>query len=114
VVGFTQDLERFYQGAVAFLAPILGGSGVRIKVLEAFRGGMPLVTTTAGALGLPIRHGEHAMVADTKEAYAKSVAELCQSSALQRRLRQGGYEYLKQFHSLQAAQGVMRQALGIS
>jgi len=114
VVGFTQDLERFYQGAVGFLAPILGGSGVRIKVLEAFRGGMPLVTTTAGALGLPIRHGEHAMVADTKEAYAKSVAELCQSSALQRRLRDGGYEYLKMFHSLQAAQGVMRQALGIS
>ena len=36
------------------IAPISGGSGVRIKLLEGFRAGLPVITTTAGAAGLPL------------------------------------------------------------
>ncbi len=112
VVGFVADLEVFYEGAVGFLAPILGGSGVRIKVLEAFRAGLPLVTTDAGALGLPIQHGEHALIGNDARAYADNVVRLCGDDDLQVRLREGGYDYIEEHHSQRAAAKVMRLALG--
>ena len=57
VTGLVPDVSEHYADAVAFVAPILGGSGVRLKALEAIRAGLPLITTPAGALGLPIVHG---------------------------------------------------------
>lgn len=112
-IGFVEDLNAFYEDACAFLAPILGGSGVRIKVLEAFRGGMPLVTTVEGALGLPIENEKHAMVARDAEGFADAVIEVCASEDLQRRLREGGYAFLEQQHGLPRAQKIMRRVLGV-
>jgi glycosyltransferase involved in cell wall biosynthesis len=113
VIGFVEDLAKFYDGAVAFLAPILGGSGVRIKVLEAFRAGLPLVTTDAGALGLPIEHGREALIGNDATSYADCVVRICESEELQRTLRDRGYDYLDKHHGTAAAQAVMRAALGI-
>jgi glycosyltransferase involved in cell wall biosynthesis len=112
-IGFVEDLGAFYKDAAAFLAPILGGSGVRIKVLEAFRAGMPLVTTVEGALGLPIENGREAMVAKSADEFATAVVRVCESEDLQRKLREGGYDYLTREHGLPAAQRVMRDVLGI-
>jgi glycosyltransferase involved in cell wall biosynthesis len=112
-IGFVEDLGAFYKDAAAFLAPILGGSGVRIKVLEAFRAGMPLVTTVEGALGLPIENGREAMVAKNAEEFATAVVRVCESEELQRKLRDGGYDYLMREHGLAIAQRVMRDVLGI-
>ena len=39
------------------VAPVFGGSGVRIKLLEAFRAGVPVVTTPDGAAGLDLEDG---------------------------------------------------------
>ena len=114
VVGFVEELEPFYADAVGFLAPILGGSGVRIKVLEAFRAGLPLVTTDAGALGLPIQHGRHALIGNDEASYADAVVSILGDEALQRTLREGGYAYLDEHHSVTTAQSVMRRALGIA
>lgn len=113
VVGFVEELEPFYADAVGFLAPILGGSGVRIKVLEAFRAGLPLVTTDAGALGLPIQHGRHALIGNDEASYADAVVSILGDEGLQRTLREGGYAYLDEHHSVATAQSVMRRALGI-
>jgi glycosyltransferase involved in cell wall biosynthesis len=112
-IGFVEDLSAFYKDAAAFLAPILGGSGVRIKVLEAFRAGMPLVTTVEGALGLPIENGREAMVATNAEEFASAVVRVCESEERQRRLREGGYDYLAREHGLPIAQRVMRDVLGL-
>ncbi|MBL8613865.1 MAG: glycosyltransferase family 4 protein [Myxococcales bacterium] len=113
VIGFVESLDAFYDGAVGFLAPILGGSGVRIKVLEAFRAGLPLVTTDAGALGLPIEHRREALIGNDARAYADNVIDLLGDESLQRTLRDHGYDYLDKHHGLATAQGVMRAALGI-
>ncbi len=112
-VGFVEDLNAFYTDACAFLAPILGGSGVRIKVLEAFRGGMPLITTVEGALGLSVVHGKHAMVARDAESFADAVIEVCASEQLQRTLRDGGYDFLTHQHGLVKAQKIMKRVLGL-
>jgi polysaccharide biosynthesis protein PslH len=112
VHGFAKELAPHYENACAFLAPILGGSGVRIKLLEGFRAGLPLVTTTAGALGLPLESGRELLVADDPETFATHVANVLSDVALQRTLRENAYAFLEREHGLARAQSVMRDVLG--
>ncbi len=112
-IGFMEDLEPLYQRSLAMLAPVFGGSGVRVKMLEGFRAGMPVVTTPDGAFGLPLTDGKEAMVAGDPQAFAERVARLARDEALRQHVREGGYAYLETHHSLAVAQGVMRKVLGI-
>jgi glycosyltransferase involved in cell wall biosynthesis len=112
-VGFLEDLEPLYQRSLAMLAPVFGGSGVRVKMLEGFRAGMPVVTTPDGAFGLPLVDGKEALVAGDPERFAERVERLVKDEELRQRIREGGYAYLEQYHSLAVAQAVMRKVLGI-
>lgn len=113
-VGFLEDLEPLYQRSLAMLAPVFGGSGVRVKMLEGFRAGMPVVTTPDGAFGLPLTDGHEALVAGDPDAFAERVARLVNDEPLRQKVREGGYTYLERHHSLGTAQDVMRKVLGIA
>lgn len=113
-VGFLEDLEPLYARSLAMLAPVFGGSGVRVKMLEGFRAGMPVVTTPDGAFGLPLEEGKEALVAGDPEGFAERVERLVKDEPLRQRIREGGYGYLEEHHSLRVAQDVMRRVLGIA
>jgi GT2 family glycosyltransferase/ubiquinone/menaquinone biosynthesis C-methylase UbiE/glycosyltransferase involved in cell wall biosynthesis len=55
VRGFVSDeeLETIYAEARVALCPLRFGAGVKLKVVEAMHRGVPVVTTTVGAQGLP-------------------------------------------------------------
>ncbi|HVJ88265.1 MAG TPA: glycosyltransferase, partial [Labilithrix sp.] len=112
-VGFLEDLEPLYARSAGMLAPITGGSGVRLKLLEGFRAGLPVVTTPDGALGLPLEDGKEALISADPEGFAERVERLVEDDALRDRIRDAGYRYLEEHHSLPVAQRVMRAALGI-
>jgi polysaccharide biosynthesis protein PslH len=112
-VGFLEDLEPLYQRSLGMLAPVFGGSGVRLKLLEGFRAGMPVVTTPDGAFGLPLEDGKEALIAAEPDAFAERVERLVKDEAVRDRVREQGYVFLEQHHSLGVAQKVMRKVLGI-
>ena len=113
-VGFLEELEPLYQRSLAMLAPVFGGSGVRVKMLEGFRAGMPVVTTPDGAFGLPLSDGNEALVAADPDGFAERVEKLVKDETLRQQIREGGYRYLETYHSLRVAQDVMRKVLGIA
>jgi polysaccharide biosynthesis protein PslH len=113
-VGFLKDLEPLYARSVAVLAPVTGGSGVRLKLLEGFRAGLPVVTTPDGAFGLPLEDGREALIAADPEAFADRVVRLLEDAVLRERLVEHAYGFLEQHHSLAVAQRVMRRALGLT
>jgi glycosyltransferase involved in cell wall biosynthesis len=102
-VGWVESLETVYRGAVAMVAPIIGGSGVRMKLLESMKAGMPTVTTRDGAAGLAIVDGREMLVADDAAAFADATVRLLSDAALRERLRAAGYAFLDAHHSLAAA-----------
>lgn len=112
-VGFLADLEPLYAASVGAVAPILDGSGVRIKLLESLRAGMPVVTTSAGAAGLPLQNGREALIEDSAAGFAAAVVRLLREPELQEALREAGYRYLRAHHALEVAQEAMRRALGL-
>jgi O-antigen biosynthesis protein len=79
MAGFVEDVRLPLARYSAFVCPILSGSGVRVKLLEAFAAGIPVVSTTVGAEGLALQDGEFCALADTPQAFAGRVAELLEN-----------------------------------
>jgi glycosyltransferase involved in cell wall biosynthesis len=112
--GFVEKLAELYDGTVALIAPILGGSGVRMKLLEAMSAGMPTVTTSDGAAGLDVVDDREMLVADDPAAFADRVVRVLHDPALRARLRDAGYAYLAAHHAEGASRARVERALGIA
>jgi len=76
VLGFADDLRPIYARATLFVAPIRIAAGVRVKILEAFGAGIPVVSTPAGAEGLPVQDGRELALGSTPRAFADRTLEL--------------------------------------
>ncbi|HEY7337183.1 MAG TPA: glycosyltransferase [Bryobacteraceae bacterium] len=79
--GFVEDVREPLGRYAVFVCPILSGSGVRVKLLEAFAAGIPVVSTRLGAEGLAMKDGDICALADEPEAFASRVLELLENSA---------------------------------
>lgn len=76
MLGFVQDVRDALERYAVFVCPILSGSGVRVKLLEAFAAGIPSVSTTIGAEGLAREDGAVCRLADEPRQFARAVADL--------------------------------------
>jgi glycosyltransferase involved in cell wall biosynthesis len=90
VTGQVDDAVRELARARVAAVPLLTGSGTRFKILEAWSAGLPVVSTTLGAEGLPARDGEHLLLADGGPAFADAVTRVLENANLRRQLGQAG------------------------
>jgi len=74
--GRVADPAAFLRSKAVVIAPLLAGSGMRIKVLEAMALGKPVVSTTIGAAGIDVENGADIVVADDADAFARAVVRL--------------------------------------
>ncbi|HEX4367906.1 MAG TPA: glycosyltransferase [Rhodopila sp.] len=75
------ELAAAYERARIAGVPLRCGAGVKLKVVEALRAGLPLVTTQVGAQGLP-GLSQVVAVADDAEAFAAAAVALLQDDAV--------------------------------
>lgn len=76
MLGYVEDVRGPLSRYAVFVCPILSGSGVRVKLLEAFAAGIPVVSTRVGAEGLAVKDGEFCRLGDSPQAFADAVLEL--------------------------------------
>ena len=76
VVGEVPDAGYFIAGKQINVVPLLSGSGIRVKIIEAMAAGKAVVTTTVGAQGIDYTDGENLLVADTPEQFAAQIKRL--------------------------------------
>jgi glycosyltransferase involved in cell wall biosynthesis len=76
VVGPVTDAVAELARSFIAVVPLRTGSGTRLKILEAWAAGLPTVSTTIGAEGLPARDGENVLLADTPGEFAGAVTRL--------------------------------------
>jgi polysaccharide biosynthesis protein PslH len=79
VTGFVESVADELRRARVAVAPILSGSGVQNKVLEAMACALPVVTTRRGLEPLEARPGEEVLVAESAPEFAREVIELLRS-----------------------------------
>jgi GT2 family glycosyltransferase/glycosyltransferase involved in cell wall biosynthesis len=76
MLGYVDDVRQPLGKYAVFICPILSGSGVRVKLLEAFAAGIPVVSTRVGAEGLARNDGEFCRLADDPAGFADRIAAL--------------------------------------
>jgi polysaccharide biosynthesis protein PslH len=74
------------------VVPLLSGSGTRLKIIESWAAGTAVVSTSIGAEGLPARHGQNILLADSPESFASAVTLLLESPMQRRRIGHAGRE----------------------
>ena len=94
VTGFVEDavLQEYYARSRVAVVPLRFGAGIKSKVVEALQQGLPLVTTTVGAQGLPGLHAV-ACIADDETTIARAIIRLLTDEVLWRELSEAGSRY---------------------
>jgi len=82
ILGEVEDLAALYWRQRVVAVPIRAGSGTRLKILEAFAAGAPVVSTTLGAEGLEVEGGRHLLLADGAREFAEQVVRLLRDDGL--------------------------------
>jgi len=90
VTGTVPDVKPYYQTALAAVTPIRIAGGTRLKILEAMAAGVPVISTSRGAEGLPVTDGKDILLADSVARFVECVATLDQSSGQWQRIAAEG------------------------
>jgi glycosyltransferase involved in cell wall biosynthesis len=96
VTGYVADLAPYLEAADAFVVPLHAGSGMRVKILDAWLWGLPIVSTPIGAEGIEVREEENILLARDAPDFAEAVVRLLTDAALNRRLRSGGRDWVEE------------------
>ncbi|MCC7369110.1 MAG: glycosyltransferase [Chloroflexi bacterium] len=105
VTGYVPDLNPYLDKSAVLVVPLHSGSGMRVKILEAFARGVPVVSTTIGVEGIEARHGEHLLVADTPEAFAQAVVRTVSQPDEARERAQAARRLVEDRYDMQTALG---------
>jgi glycosyltransferase involved in cell wall biosynthesis len=91
-VGEVADVRPFLERSDVCVAPVRYGSGTRVKILEAFAHGVPVVATTLGAEGIDARPGLDILLADDHTAFARACCRLLDEPELAVRMGAAGHD----------------------
>lgn len=102
VTGYVKDLTPYLERAAVMAIAVRAGGGMRVRILEAFARGMPVVTTTMGLEGIKARQGKEVLVADSPDTFADAIIRVLNDPDLQtclsangRRLAEECYDWRK-------------------
>ena len=88
--GTVPDVRPLLSTARLVVVPLRSGSGTRLKILEAWAAGRPVLSTTVGAEGLPVAEGQNIVIADDAETMARRAIFLLNDLSLSSRLGENG------------------------
>jgi GT2 family glycosyltransferase/glycosyltransferase involved in cell wall biosynthesis len=109
--GRVPDLGPMLESALASLAPLRFGAGVKGKINMAMSYGLPVVATNTAVEGMQLRPDIDVLVAEQPEAFADAVARLVSNQELWTRLSANGLSNVSRYFSREAAAATLRRVL---
>ena len=97
-LGRVESLKDAYNLADLAINPILFGTGLKIKNIEALGYSKPLVTTTIGAEGMESGASEAFLIADSPEDFVTHITEIFSDIELYKKLSNNAYNFAKEWN----------------
>jgi glycosyltransferase involved in cell wall biosynthesis len=94
--GRVEDVKPYYYRASVCIAPLLSGSGTRLKILEAMSFGNPVVSTRIGAEGIDAINGKELLIADDAQEFAQAIIDLLKNNELFGSIRKAALSLVKE------------------
>ena len=101
VTGYVPDPTPYLAAADAFVVPLHAGGGMRVKILDAWLWGLPIVSTSIGAEGMEICAGENLLIANDAPAFAAAVIRCLADPVLNANLRTAGRAWVEATYAWQ-------------
>lgn len=111
VSGTVPDVRPFYEASRMVAVPLQVGAGTSIKLLEALAHGLPVVSTTVGTRGVPVRPGQHLLVADDPDGFATACRRLLDDAELASALGSAGRELVRERYTVDTVAAVLAERL---
>ena len=100
-INFVDDLFSYYTQSKIAICPMLTGSGLKIKVVEAQSFGLPIVCNSRGVDGLANKSNNGCLIADDAEIFADYIIKLAHDSDFYKETRQLSISNFLTNHSIE-------------
>jgi polysaccharide biosynthesis protein PslH len=94
VTGTVADIRPWLWGSTASIVPLRVGGGTRLKIFEAVAAGIPVISTTIGAEGLPLRHPDQILLADSPADFATACVDLLEQGERRAAMAQSALDHV--------------------
>lgn len=111
VTGEVGNVRQFVEDSALMIAPLLFGTGIKTKILEAMSWGVPVVTSPVGSEGIDARQGEEWFVCESDEAFVRAVLLLLNDRTVNEKLSRNAVRYVKRRFSSAATRQKMELIL---
>lgn len=101
--GTVDDVRPWLARASIMILPLRVGGGTRIKVFEAMAAGLAIVSTSVGVEGLPTVDGQHVLIADENESFARQTLLLLENPSLRQAQARRARDWVKTHFGWQQA-----------
>lgn len=96
--GVVEDIDSFYKKARVAICPMLSGTGIKIKVIEALSFGLPVVTNRRGVDGLINKTSNGCLVYDNGKEFAEAIKQLVSDDIQYEKMRTEAISYFGKNH----------------
>ncbi len=95
MIGEVKDGASFIRDKAITVVPLLSGSGIRLKILEAMAASKLVISTTIGAQGIDYENGKQLLIADKPEEFAAIFQRISENQNEFEEVKKAGYELIK-------------------
>ncbi len=111
VTGRVEDVRPYLRVANVSAVALTEGGGTRLKILEAFAAGIPVVSTSKGAEGIAAGHGREILLAETSENMAQAILDVIAHPERYQRQTAAALALVRDAYSLEELQRRLGDAL---
>lgn len=91
--------ENYIANKAVMFVPLFSGSGIRIKILESMSLGVPVVSTSKGAEGIPYIDGENILIGNNPNDFYNAICLLLNNKELANKIAKNGQQLIKKHFS---------------
>lgn len=111
VTGYVEDIRPYMAKASVALAPMISGTGLKNKILEAMAMSKPVVSTSMGVRGIDATPEENIIIADEPTEFGDRVVELLSNAKLRERLASEGRRLVEAKYSWERMADMLNELL---
>lgn len=111
LTGWVADVRPYLAQGAVYVVPLRIGGGTRLKIFEAMSMAKSVVSTSIGAEGLPVKSGEHLLLADDPASFAENVLRLLGNASYRARVGQSARQLVEENYSWDAVSKGFAEAL---
>ena len=109
VTGYVEDIKPYFSNAMCFVAPLVLGAGIKVKILEALSAGIPVLTNNIGIEGIPACKGKEYIHCETAQEYKNAIIDILNGNINASLLENNAKKFITQYSPAVSANNYIKK-----